>query len=118
MGCQNVGKQNPIKAEALALLLGVQKVKQLHISNLQIEGDSLIIIDHLRDKSRCPWEIELLMSYIKLLLQRVENISFSHVPRDGNKVADKVAHLSRFAKGQEVFNNPGLQDLIHKDAIG
>ena len=113
-----MGKQKPLTAEALALQLGIQQVRKLSIKKIHIEGDSKIIIDHLNRKSKCPWEIELLISDTQVLLSTVEEIVFFHVPRMGNRVADKVAHLCRSARGVDIQNDSGLLDLIRKDAAG
>ena len=48
-------------AEALALRLGMEKVRELEISDLIIEGDSKIITDFLNSHIGCPWEIEMVM---------------------------------------------------------
>ena len=115
---KKLGKQSPLKAEALALKLGIQNVLQLRINKLHIEGDSMIIINHLNKTSTCPWEIELILSDVKFLLSTLKVVSFFHVPRLGNRVADKVAHLCHSAWGVDINNDSGLLDLIRKDAIG
>ena len=57
------------------------------------------------------------MSDVKSLLSTLKEVSFFHIPRLGNRVADKVAHLCHSARGVDIHNNLGLLDLIHKDVV-
>ena len=115
---KKLGKQRPLTAEALALKVGIQHARQLNIDKIQIEGDSKIIIDHLNRKTKCPWEIEMILSDVQILLSTMKEVSFFHVPRMGNRVADKVAHLCHSVRGVDIKNDSGLLDLIRKDAAG
>ena len=75
-------------------------------------------MDHLKGKSKCPWEIELILSDVQVLLSIVREVVFFHVPRMGSRVADNVAHLCRSARGVDIENDLGLLDIICKDAAG
>ena len=58
-----------------------------------IEGDNLLIINLLQEKSSCPWKIRLLMDDIKKMRSHFEHVDSRHVYREANRAADYVASL-------------------------
>jgi ribonuclease HI len=88
-------------AEYKALLLGVQKASQLGVLELQVRSDSELIVKQLNGLYRVknPQLQELYFSTIKAI-SSFEKITFTHIPREENKEADRMANLAIDAKGK------------------
>ena len=57
-----------------------------------MEGDSLNIINMLNNKSMVTWTIEGSIMEIKNLINKLDNVIFSHIFWKGNSVADWIAN--------------------------
>lgn len=81
------------EAEYIALLLGLKKIKELDISNITIQGDSLLIINQMNNVYKVK-SSNLLNLYIKCkdLTSQIKNINFQHIKREFNKKADSLAN--------------------------
>jgi len=60
-----------------------------------IEGDSEIIFKHLTSDSVYLASFGNLVEDVKFAAQAFHHCSFSHVKRNGNSVADKLAKLAK-----------------------
>jgi ribonuclease HI len=77
------------QAEYLALKLGLEEARARHVRKLHVYMDSMLVVNQMKGvfkvKNRDLWPIH---EAIQTLLPQFEYISFSHVPRELNKVAD------------------------------
>jgi len=81
-------------AEYQALILGLQMAIRMGIKDLDIYGDSQLVIKQLLEE----YEVKKddLISYYRCasrLLRKLETVKLEHVPRSANKVADALANL-------------------------
>lgn len=80
-------------AEYMALILGLEYACENNISNLHIKGDSLLVINQLLGKWKVNSEsLQNLHKRAKLLICKIKMITFSHIKREFNKVADGLAN--------------------------
>ncbi|XP_074264407.1 uncharacterized protein LOC141586903 [Silene latifolia] len=82
-------------AEYQALIIGVQMALEMGCKDLDIYGDSKLIINQLLGE----YEVkeDSLVPYHKLvsrLLQNFDSFFLNHVPRSANKMADALANLA------------------------
>ena len=93
-------------AEYEACSMGIQMAYDMKIKKLQVFGDSLLVVHQLngewetRDSKLIPYN-----KYIRELAQTFESITFEHVPRENNQVADALATLSAMfnvARNEEI----------------
>ena len=87
----NKGTNN--EAEYMGCLYGIQCALDKKIENLQIFGDSKLVVQQVTGK----WKVksENLQKYheeIIKLIPKFKNISFHHVERKYNKIADGLAN--------------------------
>ena len=80
-------------AEYMGIILGLELAVENNIQTLHIKGDSLLVINQLVGK----WKVNssnLKPLYIaaKALLEKINMVTLSHVKRDKNKIADKLAN--------------------------
>jgi ribonuclease HI/pterin-4a-carbinolamine dehydratase len=84
-----LGTMTNNQAEYLALKYGVEELLRRKSKRVDIYMDSLLIINQMKGifKIKNP-ELLLIYKDIKLLLEKFESVSFTHVPRALNKLAD------------------------------
>ncbi|MEI8187730.1 MAG: 4a-hydroxytetrahydrobiopterin dehydratase [Candidatus Saccharibacteria bacterium] len=77
------------QAEYLALKFGIEKLIEYKARNISIFMDSLLIINQMKGTFKIKNQ-DLLVIYreIKILLNNFDDIKFTHVPRELNKLAD------------------------------
>jgi ribonuclease HI len=77
------------QAEYQALRLGLEQAKKMGVREVHAHMDSLLVINQMKGifkvKNRDLWPIH---EAIKLLVKDFAKVSFTHVPRELNKLAD------------------------------
>ena len=80
-------------AEYSALLLGLQKAKDIGIKSLIVEGDSLLVINQMTDKNVCKSKnLIIIYKEAKELVKEFEEIYFHHIYRHENSRADELCN--------------------------
>ena len=94
----------PLKAveiEAKAVEVGLQFAKDLSIQDFIIEGDSLLVINALKELSPPPSSVAAIISNSLLVSQEFRQVVFSHVRRQSNKPTHLLA---KYAFGIDDFS--------------
>ena len=94
-------------AEARALLQGIELCEAMGFNKIDIEVDSLMLVQAIKKMTRVPWVIAYEMRMLRTLLQRFE-YSIKHVYRECNKVADLVANIGVKEKKHLIFGKESL----------
>ncbi|WRX28546.1 Reverse transcriptase domain - like 10 [Theobroma cacao] len=89
-------------AEYEALVMGLQAAIEMKVSTIDVYGDSTLVICRMRGE----WETRdsKLVSYKKLvteLSKQFKEISFNHLPREENQIADALATIAAMFKIKE-----------------
>nr|XP_011462069.1 PREDICTED: uncharacterized protein LOC105350822 [Fragaria vesca subsp. vesca] len=82
---------NPKATEALALWYGIEYGKKLGVSNVDIRGDALNVLNGLKT---CGWdfsEIRGVLDAVRLIMTDFEIVSWRHVKKRFNAVAHELA---------------------------
>lgn len=81
------------QAEYQALLLGLQEVLRLGYTSVDVKLDSMLVVQQMKGaykvKNRELWPIH---ERIRELLPKFTHVSFSHVPREYNQLADGMVN--------------------------
>lgn len=95
-GWQYLGDKNTNNyAEYYGIILGLQEALSKGLKNLHIEGDSLLVINQLLGKWKVKAEnLQPLYEKAKELLKQFDNYTLTQIPRNKNKVADKLANYA------------------------
>jgi len=86
-------------AEYEACALGIRAAIDFRVKLLKVYGDSALVIRQLKgewetkDHKMIPYQ-----TYIKELMKLFDDISFHHIPREENQMADDLATLSSMFK--------------------
>nr|POE83782.1 hypothetical protein CFP56_06104 [Quercus suber] len=81
--------------EALACRKAISFALELGLANVVFEGDSETIIQALNEDSNCANTFGHIIEDIRALALNFVSFCFSHVKRQGNAVADKLAKLAK-----------------------
>lgn len=87
-------------AEYEACILGLEEAINMRIAILDVYGDSALVINQIKGEweTRHPWLIPY-KDYTRRLLPFFNKVSFHHIPREENQMADALATLASMYKG-------------------
>lgn len=81
------------QAEYTALKLGLEEAKKMAVKEVEVYMDSMLVVNQMKGifkiKNRDLWPIH---DAIKDLVQQFKRVSFTHVPRELNKLADAAVN--------------------------
>jgi ribonuclease HI len=99
---QAIGKETNNVAEWTALLFALQKCKELSEKDLKIHLDSELVVRQMQGiyKTKNP-DLQKIKKEVDLLKPAFSSLEFIHVPRERNKMADKLANQALDAKNKE-----------------
>jgi len=81
------------QAEYTALIRGLERALAMGIRNLQIKGDSLLVVNQLKGDYRVKSEtLSPLYETAHRLMQQLDSFSIQHIPRAENARADELAN--------------------------
>ncbi len=96
-----IGRATNNSAEYRALILGLEKAKELGATRLEVRGDSELIIKQMRGEYRVKHpELRELYEDAQLRLHDFAQVRFEHRLRHRNSLADKLANLAMDRKGE------------------
>jgi len=92
----NDGFMRNNKAELMAVRQGLQIAIRNSYNNLEVEGDSQLVVQILKklnngaswDKVSKSWRTANLIQDLEIILKRFEYITIKHVRREANKITD------------------------------
>lgn len=88
-----------LKSELWALLYGLQLCQGLNVKLECVESDSMILVNMLNRRKDYTWSDAVMIGKIACLLQ---DIKISHIPKEKNSMADKLAKLVHYT-GNRIF---------------
>lgn len=92
-GSKNMGRGTNNQSEYLALLEVVKQIIKLKIKNVQIKGDSQLVVNQINSKWKCNnLFLKGLNQQIQGLLTKIPNWSLEWVRRNQNKEADLLSN--------------------------
>ncbi|XP_075645363.1 uncharacterized protein LOC142616385 [Castanea sativa] len=97
--------------EALACQRAISFAIEVGLHDVIFEGDSRTIYNLLTSNVPCLAPFGHIIDDSRILASNLRNASFSHVKRDGNAVADKLAKLAKHLYEPQIW----LED-IHGNA--
>ena len=83
----------PVEVEAIAACRAVEFGNELGVGCAIVEGDSEVIVKALRNKNNGLISFAPLINDVSLFSSLFSELSYSHIRRDGNKVAHNLTRL-------------------------
>ncbi|KAE8695417.1 hypothetical protein F3Y22_tig00110716pilonHSYRG00263 [Hibiscus syriacus] len=104
---RHIERCSTFQAEVWALYDGLMLAWNSVLQNVEVEIDNKEAVDTLND---APLKHETaLIRRVRELLQRQWNVKLSYVSREGNEVADAMAHQEKYEAGVNGFPNPACR---------
>jgi ribonuclease HI len=93
-------------AEYEGLLMGLEALIQLGKKKIRVQSDSQLLVRQLNGQYRVKDEkLKLLFDRAVILLRQFDSFRIVHVPRESNKLADRLA-------------NQGIDDALRERPLG
>jgi ribonuclease HI len=94
-GCQFIGNKTNNQSEYSALILGLKEALSRNIKQLQVYGDSLLVINQVTGQFKVKnVQLQELYKEALSLITKFDYIVFNHVYREFNKRADQLSNLA------------------------
>ncbi|KAL6138797.1 hypothetical protein ACLB2K_064076 [Fragaria x ananassa] len=100
-----IGRASVPIAEAVALRDSLLKAKEKSFTNVEVEGDSKLVIDAVNGRFEPHWRLIKLVEDIRTLATSFDSITFRHVLREANFVADAIANLGHACNSPMYWND-------------
>ena len=92
-GSRYLGIKTNNQAEYYALLFALEETLTLGIKDIEIKSDSELLVKQLNGEYRVKSpSIKPLYEQVRKLMKNFENVSITHVKREYNKEADRLAN--------------------------
>ncbi|KAL6195302.1 hypothetical protein ACLB2K_030922 [Fragaria x ananassa] len=101
----NLGIKSVPVAEALTLINSLACAKERGSTKIELEGDSKLVIDGINGTSDPPWRLLRLFHDIRKLSYSFEAISFKHVFREINFVANSLTNLGHRVESPSIWED-------------
>ncbi|MEK9130434.1 MAG: ribonuclease HI family protein [Patescibacteria group bacterium] len=90
-----IGHSTNNQAEYLAVILALKEAKKIDVKEIDFYLDSELVVNQLNRKYKVKNQ-ELSILFIKVwnLSLEFKKITFTHIPREQNKEADRLANLA------------------------
>lgn len=90
-----IGKQTNNVAEYTALLVALEEAQEMKIKTVNVYSDSELICKQLQGAYKVKNEnLKILFLRARKLMLKFDKIHISHIPREKNSGADKLARLA------------------------
>ena len=90
---RKLGSMSSIMAELWALKEGLSLARQLNLANLNIEIDIVVLIHFLTNPGTINLMLKPLLNDCRNLIEPFPNCSVTHIYREANRCADKLAKM-------------------------
>ena len=88
-----IGEATNNVAEYKALILGLTEAQKISADELLVKMDSELIVRQMQGRYKIKEPtLKVLAGEVLVLIKNFKNISFSHIPREQNKLADKLVN--------------------------
>lgn len=119
-GSRSVGPATVPMAEALALRDALIYAYQHGLSHIQVEGDSKLIIDCIKNVCTTPWSLKAIIRDIRQLAAQCAVTSWNHIFREANFAADAIATYGHNLANMYIWQNvvpPTARTALMYDSI-
>ncbi|CAD5175868.1 unnamed protein product [Musa acuminata subsp. malaccensis] len=95
VGCQPCNAHNAAMTEALAILEALKYAASMGWENILLQSDAQPIINYIHGSQQVPWQLQAIISDVKLLLSQLTFFSAGFIPRSLNCKAHQLASIGR-----------------------
>ncbi|KAJ4975762.1 hypothetical protein NE237_000868 [Protea cynaroides] len=117
---ESIGKTTSMEAELEALRRGLELVLENGWYDVWLEGDAKSLIDIITQrKSFRSDEVQKNVRHINLIIPELNNCIMTHIYREGNRAADKLAQMGHQSDKPRIWRHDPPAEVLrimHEDA--
>ncbi len=88
-----LGQATNNEAEYSGLLIALEAAQKMEIENIEIRSDSKLLVEQMKGNYKVKAKNLIpVVSKAQKLAQQFKNVVYTHVPREQNRVADRLAN--------------------------
>uniref|UniRef100_A0A803Q666 Reverse transcriptase n=1 Tax=Cannabis sativa TaxID=3483 RepID=A0A803Q666_CANSA len=113
-----IGLVAPEIAEAVGVKEVFSWIKTNHLTDVEVETDSLVVVQAIKGSVQMPSQFGFLVQDCRFLLSELHNVFISFVKRSANRAAHCIARKSCFMSGcilDELSAPPDLLSIVRED---
>src|SRR6185369_10468452 len=96
-----IGSKTNNEAEYLALIGALDFAVENKLSNLHVQSDSLVMVNHVNGIYKCQAPtLQPLLKKALALVKKIKKFSIEHIRREFNEEADALANLAMDREGK------------------
>ncbi|XP_060210594.1 uncharacterized protein LOC132637534 [Lycium barbarum] len=113
---EEIGHVTNNEAEICAIVQAVRCCNSKNLNNIIIQTGSQLIQKILEEEWKPPWNIAVWVDEIRELVGHIQ-ISYTHILREGNKLADALAnHVTDNGRVDNIINPTAGPDDYHQSS--
>ncbi|XP_057843413.1 uncharacterized protein LOC131052802 [Cryptomeria japonica] len=105
------------QVERMALLWGMKLAIAIGIRQIEIEGDSKIIVEVVSGRTATGWKVEAILRDVRMLLANLDSFTICHIYREENAAANSMATISMLQEGLRCWRNVDPLPVITKEIL-
>ncbi len=110
---QDIGWGTNNQAEYRALLAGLTEVIERGIKSLLVRSDSQLLVRQVTGEYKVKdAKLKPLMAEVRALMEKIDGVSFEHVRRELNELADELAKAGAEAAQARGVHPPSQQEIF------
>lgn len=90
-GSKTLGKMTNNQAEYMAVTLALEQALQMGISLVHVKSDSLLVVNQMKGSYKVNGKLRAIHAEAQRWCARFDAVTFEHIPREENSIADKLA---------------------------
>ncbi|XP_057847000.2 uncharacterized protein LOC131056757 [Cryptomeria japonica] len=108
---------NVTQAEGMALLWGLKFTTAIGIRQLEIEGDSKVIMEVDSGRSVVGWKVKSIWRDARMFMANLDCFTVRHIFKEGNATAHSMVVVGRLQDGLRCWRNTDLLPVITKEIL-
>ncbi|XP_059073377.1 uncharacterized protein LOC131874150 [Cryptomeria japonica] len=114
----NLNGHSSNQAEVMDLAYGIHIALSMGIRIMDIEGDSILIINVVKGKNKLNWTIEGTIRDTMRLISRLDSFRVMHIYRESNRVVNSMATIDLNLSGLRCWrSHKSVPDHIPLDEV-
>ncbi|XP_057821432.1 uncharacterized protein LOC131034088 [Cryptomeria japonica] len=105
------------QAEGMNLPWGLKFATAIGIRQLEVEGDSKVIVEAVSSRSVAGWKVESILRDARMFLANLDSFTICHIFREGNAAVDSMTVVGRLQDSLQCWRNTDLLPMITKEIL-
>ncbi|XP_059067677.1 uncharacterized protein LOC131858456 [Cryptomeria japonica] len=105
------------QVKGMALLWEMKFATTIGIRQLEIEGDSKIIVEAASGRTAVGWKVEAILRDARMLLANLDGFTIHHIYKEGNAATDSMVVVNMLQEGLRCWRSTIPLPVITKEIL-